>query len=139
MNTVVKVIDRGARVRVTAPTAQHITLAAPTVARIADNRPTTTVRPTNTPVGVTQRDTVVRTGGAMGVQGPRGPSGDESYIHTQSVPAATWEITHNLGQYPAVTVVDSAGRAILSDVEYLSDNALRITFAAPFGGVAYLN
>jgi hypothetical protein len=65
--------------------------------------------------------------------------GDLSYVHTQTVPAASWTINHNLGKYPAVTVADSSGSVVEGDVVYLSLNFLRIDFSASFGGVAYLN
>jgi hypothetical protein len=77
-------------------------------------------------------------------QGPSGPPGlngvgDANYRHEQAVAAAVWDITHNLAKYPSVTVLDSAGTECEGALEYLSVNALRLTFAAAFGGVAYLN
>lgn len=65
--------------------------------------------------------------------------GDKSFTFTQSVAAETWSITHNLGKYPSVTVVDSGGNVVIGDVEYTSVNALTCTFSAPFSGKAYLN
>jgi len=62
-----------------------------------------------------------------------------SYAHTQSVSSATWTITHNLGYRPAVSVVDSGGNYVVGDVNYVSVNALTISFSAPFGGFAYLS
>jgi hypothetical protein len=62
-----------------------------------------------------------------------------NYAHTQSVSSATWTITHNLGYRPAVSVVDSGGNYVIGDVNYVSVNALTISFSAPFGGSAYLS
>lgn len=62
-----------------------------------------------------------------------------NYSHTQSVSSATWTITHNLGFRPAVSVVDSGGNHVIGDVNYISVNALTISFSAPFGGSAYLS
>jgi hypothetical protein len=62
-----------------------------------------------------------------------------SYAHTQSVASATWTITHNLGYRPAVSVVDSGGNYVVGDVNYISTNALTISFSSPFGGSAYLS
>ena len=62
-----------------------------------------------------------------------------NYTHTQSVSSATWTITHNLGYRPAVSVVDSGGNHVVGDVNYVSVNALTISFSAPFGGSAYLS
>jgi hypothetical protein len=65
--------------------------------------------------------------------------GGSTYVHTQSSPAATWTISHNLGRRPSVTVVDSAGSVVIGEVTYLSDNSLRVEFSAGFSGQAYLN
>jgi hypothetical protein len=43
-----------------------------------------------------------------------------------------------MGLFPSVVVVDSAGTVVLGDIEYISDSELILTFAAPFGGTAYL-
>ena len=81
--------------------------------------------------------------GPAGPQGPAGEyapgSGDLHYVHTQSSAASVWSITHNLGKYPAVVVIDSAATSWEGDVAYTSTNGLTITFSAPFSGVAYLN
>ena len=62
-----------------------------------------------------------------------------SYVHTQSGAASTWTITHNLGFYPAVAVVDSGGSLVIGDVTYISTNTLSVSFTASFGGKAYLS
>lgn len=56
-------------------TQQRITLGNATVAKINANRPNTVVQPRNTPVNVTDRPTLVKAGGGMGVQGVRGEPG----------------------------------------------------------------
>lgn len=66
-------------------------------------------------------------------------SGDKRYTHVQLVPAVTWTITHNLGKYPKVNVRESGGDTILSDVTYISQNALTLRFASALSGEAYLN
>ncbi len=70
--------------------------------------------------------------------GPTGPAGS-SYTHTQSLPTNVWIITHNLGFYPNVSVFDSAGSQVLGEIDHLTNNALTITYAAGFSGVAYLS
>jgi UDP-3-O-[3-hydroxymyristoyl] glucosamine N-acyltransferase len=62
-----------------------------------------------------------------------------SYTHDQAVPAATWTIKHNLGYHPNVTVVDSSDRVVIGDVTYVDENTVIATFAASFGGKAYLS
>jgi len=63
----------------------------------------------------------------------------KTYIHEQAVASAVWEINHNLGRYPSVTIVDSAGDVVSADPKYIDENNVRIEFAAEFGGKAYLN
>jgi len=62
-----------------------------------------------------------------------------SYTHNQNTSASTWSVTHNLGFYPAVTVVDSGENVVIGDVTYTSVNSLSISFTASFGGKAYLS
>lgn len=85
--------------------------------------------------------------GPAGPPGPQGPQGDPgapglsgaSYVHTQSMPDADWSIAHNLGRYPSVTVVDSAGTVVFGNVEYISVNLVIVHFNGAFGGAAFLN
>lgn len=81
------------------------------------------------------------TQGPAGPQGPTGPQGPAggNYVHTQSVSASTWNITHNLGFYPAVSIVDNGENVVIGDVTYVSTNALTVSFSASFGGKAYLS
>lgn len=64
---------------------------------------------------------------------------DVSYTHSQITPQKTWQITHNLGKYPSVVVVDSAKTVVIGDISYVSTNSLIITFCSAFAGEAYLN
>ncbi len=68
-----------------------------------------------------------------------GGGGDKEFIFKQAASSERWEIDHNLGKYPAVTVVDSGGNEVVGDVQYQSKNKLTISFTAPFSGTAYLN
>lgn len=61
------------------------------------------------------------------------------YVHHQLAPSAVWTVPHQMGKFPSVTVVDSAGTRVFGDVSYVSPDLLTVTFSAPFGGVAYLN
>lgn len=62
-----------------------------------------------------------------------------SYIHNQIASSSTWTINHNLGYYPAVSVVDSGGNHVIGDVTYVSQNVVTVSFNASFGGKAYLS
>jgi len=64
---------------------------------------------------------------------------DANFVFTQGIPSATWNITHNLGKFPSVSVVDTADQLMYGDTEYFNENSLTITFSAPFSGKAYLN
>lgn len=65
--------------------------------------------------------------------------GDKSYTHTQISPASIWNITHGLGKYPSVTVVDSGGNKVMGDVKYINLNTVELSFTSAFAGIAYLN
>ena len=70
--------------------------------------------------------------------------GDITFTHNQNSSSSTWVITHNLGRFPSVTVVDSANSIVIGTVVYNSNKQLTITFfsggsALAFQGKAYLN
>lgn len=65
--------------------------------------------------------------------------GGSSYVYNQAVPSALWVISHGLGRFPSVIVVDSAGSLVVGDVLYESSNTVKVSFEASFGGIAYLN
>ena len=64
---------------------------------------------------------------------------DKHFTFTQSTAATTWNITHNLGKFPSVSVVDSGNSIVYGNVAYTSENALTVTFSAAFSGKAYMN
>ena len=80
--------------------------------------------------------------GPAGPAGPPGPPGSGGggaapYEHDQAVPAASWVVVHNLGEFPtAVQVIDSAGTVVLGAIHHDSPNQLTLSFSAPFGGKA---
>lgn len=65
--------------------------------------------------------------------------GDLNFTYTQVAASNTWSITHNLGKFPSVSVVDSAENLVVGDVQYINNNQLTVTFTASFSGKAYLN
>jgi hypothetical protein len=62
-----------------------------------------------------------------------------NYTHNQIASSPTWTITHNLGFFPAVSVVDSGGNHVIGDVTYVSQNVVTVSFNSSFGGKAYLS
>lgn len=65
--------------------------------------------------------------------------GDKHYSHNQSSAQSTWNITHNLGKFPSISVVDSSKNVVIGDVKYIDANSVSITFTAAFSGRAYMN
>lgn len=60
------------------------------------------------------------------------------HVHTQASPSASWSITHALGGFPSVMVVDSAQTVVIGEVTYNSNSSVTVEFSAPFSGYAYL-
>lgn len=79
--------------------------------------------------------------GPQGIQGPKGDIGDPAsyYVHEQTVASSVWEIHHNIGRLPKVTVIDSGGSEVEGENHYPNLNTVIITFSAPFGGFAYIS
>lgn len=74
--------------------------------------------------------------------GPQGPQGDPAigtYIHVQGTASSTWTINHNLGFFPNIEVVDSAGTAVIGNYQFIDLDTLIVTFRDPFAGKAYLS
>jgi hypothetical protein len=76
---------------------------------------------------------IVRGGGVGGSS-----SKTTRYIHTQGSASAEWVITHTLGGYPSVSIVDSAKTAVFGEVQYDSTTQVTVYFTVPFSGFAYL-
>ena len=60
------------------------------------------------------------------------------HIHTQGTASTTWTITHALGGYPSVSVVDSAKTVVIGEVNYVSTSQVVVNFTSAFSGYAYL-
>ena len=75
-----------------------------------------------------------------GPKGDPGPKGDDShYRHTQTSASSIWNIKHNLGKHPSVSVESSSGYVVIGEVQYIDDNNLTIKFSASLTGFANLN
>ena len=62
-----------------------------------------------------------------------------TFTFTQGSPATVWNVQHNLGKFPSVSVINNNGIIVNGQVEYIDNNNLTITFSAAFPGKAYLN
>lgn len=91
-------------------------------------------------------------GGSLPAGGTAGQSliknsatdGDASWAATavrfvQVSAAAVWTITHGLGFRPNVAIVDSTGREVYAEIDYLSATSVRLNFSAGVAGEAYLS
>jgi hypothetical protein len=70
---------------------------------------------------------------------PEPYSDDRKYRHTQNTPESTWNVTHNFGKIPSVTITDSSGNEVEGEVTHIDLNSLTIVFSASFAGYADLN
>jgi hypothetical protein len=77
--------------------------------------------------------------GVQGIQGIQGDPGIGAYTHTQDTASNSWTINHNLGFFPNVEIVDSAGSAVIGNYQFINANTLVATFRDPFAGKAYLS
>lgn len=91
---------------------------------------------TDVATGVSNNDTITTQGY---VDEAINVAKDKTYVHNQIVASATWTITHNLGKYANVTIVDSAQTEVYGDKEYQDMNTVVMTFTAAFSGKAYVN
>ena len=65
--------------------------------------------------------------------------GAPTFEFTQGVPATTWDITHNLGKFPSITVIDTGNTVVTGEYNYVTNNRVILTFSSAFDGKAYLN
>ena len=68
-------------------------------------------------------------------------AGDKNFVSNQLNFSAgsAQTITHNLGKFPSVTVVDSNGKQVVGEVQHTSVNALTVTFQNAFAAKVYVN
>ena len=68
-----------------------------------------------------------------------GTQGSTTFEFDQGDPATTWDITHNLGKFPSITVIDTGNTVVTGEYNYVSNIRVILTFSAAFAGKAYLN
>lgn len=71
--------------------------------------------------------------GSTGPKGDTGASGGGGNLFTQSSPAATWIIVHNLGR-PVLAQVYVAGEGVITDLVDSDANTLTVVFSSPQSG-----
>jgi hypothetical protein len=65
--------------------------------------------------------------------------GTPTFQFTQGAPATTWNIQHNLGKFPSITVIDTGNTVVNGEYTYTDNNNVVLSFSAAFAGKAYLN
>lgn len=118
------------------------------VITVTEDQTIVTVGETVDVVTTTETDTVITIAesgpqGPQGTQGPQGPtgasgSGDKSF-EMDFTAQSFITVNHNLGKYPAVTVIDSSGNICIGNVDNLSKNTLTISFSSAFTGSVICN
>lgn len=73
-----------------------------------------------------------------GTQWVDGAESSGAYVFTQSSPATTWTINHNLGHIPSAEVFDSGSNEVDADVTHPTPNQTLIVFTVPTAGFARL-
>lgn len=121
----------------------QIAVTAPPKLAITVTRPVLKVEPAVTRVLLEQPPALtVASPGPQGPPGPEGPrgvpgsAGGSVFRLDQTTPAATWNVVHNLGRYPHVSVLDDGDNLILTDVFYADLDSLVLTFPNPVTGKA---
>ena len=107
----------------------------------------TNVGPVQGPAGSPGATGATGPKGDTGATGPQGPPGSitnfntslVSFTYEKATNANVWNITHNLGFRPAVTVMDYGHNNIECDIEHLNANSLTLTFSDVVSGYAYLS
>jgi hypothetical protein len=64
-----------------------------------------------------------------------------AYTHNQDMPAAVWNIQHDLGvKYVSVIILDTAGDGVMGNVDWnaSTDNLLVVNFGVALEGSAYV-
>lgn len=65
---------------------------------------------------------------------------DKYYVHTQGVASSTWTVNHNLGKFPSVRAVDSAGTSIpIIEVSDTDINTCVLSLAFSASGKVFCN
>ena len=65
--------------------------------------------------------------------------GVPTFIFNQNTVATVWNIQHNLGKFPSITVIDTGDTVVTGEYTYIDNNNVQLNFSAGFAGKAYLN
>jgi hypothetical protein len=62
-----------------------------------------------------------------------------TFTFIQAAAATVWNIPHNLGKFPSVSIINNNNIVINGEITYIDNNNITLTFSAGFAGTAYLN
>ena len=65
--------------------------------------------------------------------------GVPTFVFNQNTVATVWNIQHNLGKFPSITVIDTGDTVVTGEYTYIDNNNVQLNFSAGFAGKAYLN
>lgn len=75
----------------------------------------------------------------VGEQGPAGLSGVGAYHHVQATASTVWQVSHNLGFNPSVTIHDEDENVIIGAIDYVDPNTLNLLFNVAIAGNVHLS
>ena len=64
---------------------------------------------------------------------------DKYYRHNQGIASSTWNVAHNLGKRPSITILDNSGNQIEGQIIYIDSNNAEIRFGYNASGTAECN
>lgn len=70
------------------------------------------------------------------IRGPAGAAGGSQYVLNQTSAASQWNVDHNLGYIPHITIVMDDGTIVVADIDHLNTNQAIIVFPTPYTGKA---
>jgi len=84
---------------------------------------------------------VITAPGPQGIQGVPGRDGINggNFTFEQQSNSASWNVVHNLGYYPNVSIKEYGNKTVEGEVVYINANSLTILFSVAISGYAYLS
>lgn len=62
-----------------------------------------------------------------------------SYKHTQTTPATTWVVSHNLDAYLPIVITDLTGNMLVATVTYTDSNTITVNLTTAASGYVYVH
>ncbi len=70
------------------------------------------------------------------IRGAPGTPGGTQYVHQQNSASASWNVNHNLGYTPHISIIMDDGTIVVADIDHVDTNSAVITFPTPYTGKA---